>query len=310
MVWWHEGWLCSKVTPCICTGTGLKWGDFFLLSTPEVQDSTCCLPCWSALSLGLQLLQDLLRGPSEGCGNLFPVFNPRVSGGGVVEEAVLSSGTARINGDKRCTLQCYSKHCLSLSCSWAAWEDWQMFHGRVDRHFLEFSLTHAGNAIRLSPMFCASALISTLLSVEEKSQEQHQKKFPLASKWVLPGGRKNIFLPLTYNEREETNQSFAMKSYNFYSPGFIQLPCMTISNITPGCPSIVLQWFSLRSWTLQTLLCKIPLWSWRLAAVVILISRLISLGYGSPCRGRQWFSLVKHLMWSKTGNISPSVPYS
>lgn len=57
-----------------------------------------------------------------------------------------------------------------------------MFQGRVDSHFLEYSLTNAGNGIRLSPMFFASALISTLLSVEEKSQEQHQKKFPLASK--------------------------------------------------------------------------------------------------------------------------------
>lgn len=57
-----------------------------------------------------------------------------------------------------------------------------MFLCRVDRHLLEFSLTNTGNAIRLSLMFCASALITTLLSVEERSQEQHQKKFPLASK--------------------------------------------------------------------------------------------------------------------------------
>lgn len=108
---------------------------------------------------------------------------------------------------------CYSitQSSVSLSCSWTAWEDWQTIQERVDSHLPEYSLTNAGNVIRLSPMFCASALISTLLSVEEKSQEQHQKKFPLASKWVLPGGRKNIFVPLTYNEREETNQSFAMK---------------------------------------------------------------------------------------------------
>lgn len=57
-----------------------------------------------------------------------------------------------------------------------------MFHCRVDRDLLEFSLIDIGNVIRLFPMFCASALISTLLSVEEKSQEKHQKKFPLASK--------------------------------------------------------------------------------------------------------------------------------
>lgn len=169
---------------------------------------------WSALSQRLQPLHcwaTLPQGPSDGYGNLFPVFNPRDSGGGVVEEAVLSSAIAQINGNKWCMLQHDSKHCLSLSCSWTAWEDWQMFQGRVDSHFPEYSLTNAGNVIRLSPMFCASALISTLLSVEENSQEQHQKKSPLASKWALPGGRKNIFLPLTYNEREETNQSFAMK---------------------------------------------------------------------------------------------------
>lgn len=45
-----------------------------------------------------------------------------------------------------------------------------MFHCRVKRHLLDFSPTNTGNVIRLSPMFCASALISALLSVEEKSQ--------------------------------------------------------------------------------------------------------------------------------------------
>lgn len=154
------------------------------------------------------VIPGLLLGPNEGCGNLLPwtAFNLRDSSGFVVGEAVLKCAIHQINGDRQYPLQCYLKHCLSLSCSWTAWEDWQMFHCRVDRHLLEFSLTNTGNVIRLSPMFCASALINTLLSVKEKSQEQHQKKFPLASKWVLPRGSKNIFLLLTCKKREETNQ--------------------------------------------------------------------------------------------------------
>lgn len=113
-IWWHEGWLCSEVTLCICTGTAPKWGDFSLLSTQKVQDSVCCLPCWSVLSQRLQPLHcwsSLPRGPSEGCGNLFPVFNPRGSGGCAVEEAAFSSAIPQINGDKWCMLQHHSKQC-------------------------------------------------------------------------------------------------------------------------------------------------------------------------------------------------------
>lgn len=162
--------------------------------------------CWARLPA-------LLLGTSQGCEHLFPwaAFNPRDSGGFVVGEAVFKSAIHQVKGVGQYRVHHYSKHCLSWSCSWTAWEDWQMFLCRVDRHLLEFSLTNTGNAIRLSLMFCASALISTLLSVEERSQEQHQKKFPLASQWVLPGARKNIFLPLIYSKREEMNQSFAVK---------------------------------------------------------------------------------------------------
>lgn len=106
MAW---GMLCSHVTLCSCTGTGLKWGGFFLLSTQEVQDSAVCPEPESAAPAGPAL------GPSEACGNLFPVSNPRDSGGSVVEEAVLSSAIPQIYGDNWFMLQHHWKNCLSCS---------------------------------------------------------------------------------------------------------------------------------------------------------------------------------------------------
>lgn len=183
----------------------------------------------------------------------------------MVREAVLKSAIPQVDGDWQYLLQRYSKHCLSLNCSWTAWEDWQMFHCRVKRHLLDFSPTNTGNVIRLSPMFCASALIRALLSVEEKSQEQHHKKFPLASKWVLPGGRKNRFLPLTYNEREETHQ-FCSEVIQFLSAQ--DSFSVTASDVTRGCPSVVLLQCSPSRTELYTLCsAKVSLWSWRSAAV-------------------------------------------
>lgn len=124
-----------------------------------------------------------------------------------------------------------------------------------------------GNFVWLTLVMCSDFLLCSLCICSNKHAPVCQREKPGKATKEIPAciqmsvarGRKKVFLPLTYNKREEINQSIPVKQYKFYQ---YRIPSVTLCGsswcyprVSQQCPPMVdLSWelnsahFALQGW--------------------------------------------------------------